>query len=129
MAGVADMMNGVLFHSDKSENLIYLTRLLLDNNADAIIVRERGVPVGIVTSKDVLNGLLKMKQDPENIKAADVMSSPIVAIEHDQAVHEARELMLSHGIKKIPVRKDYDVVGLLVQTDIIRDLSWYTGLE
>ena len=35
---VRSMMNGVLFHAESDENLIYVARLLFENNANAIII-------------------------------------------------------------------------------------------
>ena len=123
--GVRDMMNGILYHADTNDDIVYITNLLFENNASAIIIRERGVPKGIVTSKDIIRALVTMDKEPSEIFAKEIMTSPIVSVNFDESVDQARILMLERGIRKLPVQKGVDIIGLLVETDLIRDLSWY----
>jgi CBS domain-containing protein len=125
---VVNMMNGVLLHADQNENLLFLTQLLVENNAHAVLIRDQGSPIGIVTAKDILRSLINLGGDPTKIIAKDAMSSPLIAVDYDQDVTSARELMLDHGVRKLPVKKDMDVIGLLVQEDLIKDLRWSVGL-
>ncbi len=123
--GVRDMMNGILYHADIADDIIYITNLLFENNANALIIRERGVPKGIITSKDIIRALVTMDKEPSEIFAKEVMTSPIVSVNSNESVDQARVLMLERGIRKLPVQKGVDIIGLLVETDLIRDLSWY----
>jgi len=122
---VKNAMNGVLMHADVNANLYQLTRLLIDGYANAIIVRQGGVPKGIVTAKDILRSLTLKNRNPGEILAGDIMSSPIVSVDHDKGLEHARRIVLESGKRKLAVRKDFDIIGLLVLDDMIRDLSWY----
>ena len=122
---VRHMMNGLVFHADKSHNITHIARLLSENNANAIIVRDEGVPVGIVTSKDVIKGLINSNKKPSEILADEIMTSPVITVDHEEGMTEAREIMINNGIQKLPVKRNMDIIGMLVQTDLIKDLSWY----
>lgn len=123
MLNVHHIMNGVVMHCEVSVTLPEITRLLVDNNASAVIVRERGVPVGIITARDIVRTILEA--DSEAVSAKEIMTSPIVSVNHDSDIVSARQLMMNNNLSKLPVKRDIDIVGLLVQDDIIRDLSWY----
>ncbi|MFH1510306.1 MAG: CBS domain-containing protein [Candidatus Woesearchaeota archaeon] len=120
---VHHIMNGVCMHCDVSSTLSEITCLLVDNNANAVIVRERGVPVGIITARDIVRTMVE--SDTDSIQAKEIMTSPIVSVEHDSDIVSARQVMVNNNLSKLPVKKEIDIVGLLVQDDIIRDLSWY----
>jgi len=125
---VADYMNGVVLHADQSESLVYLTRMIVQNNADALIIRDGGVPVGFVTSMHILRVLLHSDKPPSSIPAGDVMG-PLVSVDHKEHILNARSKMLQEGLQQIPVKKDNDIIGLLVETDLIRDTSWSEHLN
>ncbi|MFH1641343.1 MAG: CBS domain-containing protein [Nanoarchaeota archaeon] len=122
---VKNMMNGLLLHVDKSENLANLARLLFVDKANAVIVRDGGIPIGIVTSKDILKGIIKLDRSPHSIKADEIMSSPIITVDHLDGPDNVRDVMLNSKINKIPVKKDLDIIGLVIQTDIIRNMEFF----
>ena len=122
---VKQRMNGVVLNAEMHETLPYVAQLLFNNNANAIVIREGGIPKGIVTSKDILKALLSFEKEPEDIAASEFMTSPLITIDHDKDITEARNMMLDHSIQKLPVVQDLEVIGLMVQTDLIKDTSWY----
>jgi predicted transcriptional regulator len=127
---VADHMNGVLMHADKNESVVNIARLMYRNNADAVMIRENGVPVGLITNKELLSGLISFITDPEALSVEKIMRTPLLTIEHDEEISSAWELMRSREVEHLPVKKDRDIIGLMVQRDLILDLSWYRrGIE
>lgn len=118
-------MNGVLLHADKGESVLSIAMLMHRNNADAVIIRNNGVPIGMVTSKELLDGLISSLSSKNQILGQDIMRSPLVTIHHDEEVSSAWELMRGKDIEHLPVKKDEDIIGLIVQRDLIRDLTWY----
>ena len=123
---VEHIMNGVLMHADHNESLSYITKLLVGNNANAVIVREKGIPIGIITARDIVTSLVESDRDPDQILAKEVMTAPIISVDHDTNITSARDVMVGNALSKLPVRNEVDIVGLLIQDDIIRDMSWYS---
>jgi CBS domain-containing protein len=122
---VEEHMNGVLLHADKNDSIVNIARLMYRNNADAVMIRENGIPVGLITYKELLTGLISFINDPEALTVEQIMKTPLVTIEHDEEISSAWELMRSKELEHLPVKKERDIIGLMVQRDLILDLSWY----
>ncbi|NOZ80202.1 MAG: CBS domain-containing protein [DPANN group archaeon] len=123
--GVCLFMNGLHLNADAQDSLVNIANLLYRNNANAIIVRKGGVPDGIITAKDIIRGLISIRKSPHTITAEEVMSTPLITIPHDASMSDARERMLQSGVRMLPVENDSEILGLLVASDILKDLSWH----
>jgi hypothetical protein len=52
--------------------------------------------------------------------AGEAMSAPAVTIEPFREIPEAAELMIEHGVKRLPVVEDGKLVGILTRFDLVR---------
>jgi CBS domain-containing protein len=105
------------------------------------VVDDAGRPVGIVTQGDLIRragmpvrlGLLS-DLDPSNVAqaiesmsgktAAEVMSRPVITVPEDETVAAAVDLMIKHGIKRLPVANaSGSLVGMLSRFDVFRTIS------
>ncbi|MFC2134867.1 cyclic nucleotide-binding/CBS domain-containing protein [Bacteroidota bacterium] len=116
-------MNGVILHADKSERLVRVTQYLVNNRADAVIVRDGGAPIGIITRTDVIKAMAQENNDPRVLLAVAIMNQPLITIPHYESIVEAHNIMVRENVTKLPVVKELDIVGLLLKSDIIRDLK------
>lgn len=48
------------------------------------------------------------------------MSKKIITIPQNASITEAAKIMATHGIKRLPVVKDGELVGIVTQSDIVR---------
>ncbi|HEX5800967.1 MAG TPA: CBS domain-containing protein [Gaiellaceae bacterium] len=87
-----------------------------------ILFKERGRPsetsalVGWVLGGSVM---------PDAAKAAartvdEAMTAPAITIGPFRSVHEAARLMTEHGINRLPVVRDDELVGIVTRTDLVR---------
>lgn len=120
---VYNSMNGIVLNADKEEKLVRVSQFLINNRADAVIVRDNGTPVGIITRTDIIRALADEENDPNALLAAAIMNQPMITISAEENLVEANNIMLREGLTKLPVIKDIDIVGLLLKSDIIRDLK------
>ena len=60
------------------------------------------VPVGVVTDRDIVLGVVAAGLDPEVITVGDLMGPELTTIEEDQGVIEAIEKMRLKGVRRIP---------------------------
>lgn len=84
-----------------------------------VVVQERR-PVGIITERDILRKILEPGLDPLVVKARQIMSSPIVAIQEDVSVEEAARTMTKRRIKKLPVVRGGKLIGIVTATDLVK---------
>jgi CBS domain-containing protein len=52
--------------------------------------------------------------------AGEAMSSPAIAIEADQSVHEAADLMVRRAVNRLPVTDHRGLVGIVTRADLVR---------
>ena len=86
----------------------------------SVIVTNNSRPVGIITSKNILNRVVEPRLDAGTVRAKDIMSSPIITIEPDASVEDAAKLLAKKKIKKLAVMDRDKIIGVLSTSDIVR---------
>lgn len=85
---------------------------------------EHNALVGIVTDRDLVLRVLAKGRDPGEVTLGDVATTTVVTITPDMNIAEARDLMSEHRIRRLPVVKDGELVGILSLGDIaVQDAS------
>jgi CBS domain-containing protein len=97
-------------------------KMMEDAKVGAVIVMEDNLPVGIVTDRDfAVKVAAHAYQITSPIK--QIMSTPLFAINSDESVRTAADLMHERGIMKLPVIEDEKVVGIITSRDIVNLLA------
>lgn len=94
--------------------------LIRDKHVGSLIVMQDGRPAGIVTERDIVNKIAAEDRSAKRTTVKEIMSSPLVAIYPHQEVAEAAKLMAARKIRRLPVIKEGELVGMLTENDIIR---------
>lgn len=116
---VAEIMSGVLLYQNADATIFEVLDIMHRNNADAIVVMHNGMPRGIITEEEIVRGLLRSRERFYDLLAMDVMRSPLLTLNHDSSIEEAKDVMFNANIAKIPVKRDDNLIGLVTQKDII----------
>jgi len=95
-------------------------KLMNEYEIGCLIVAEKGEAVGIITERDVLKRVVSKSRDPELTKVSEIMSRPLIVGGPDMYVEDAARLMFKRNIKKLPIRKDGQLVGLITLSDIAK---------
>ena len=94
-------------------------KLMNDHGIGSLVVIENGKPAGIVTERDMLTRVLLVSKNPKKTKVSQIMSQPLIVGTTKMKLEEAVRLMIEHKIKKLPVTKDGNLVGLMTLTDVL----------
>jgi CBS domain-containing protein len=94
-------------------------KLMNDHGIGSLVVIENGKPAGIVTERDMLTRVLLTSKNPKKTKVSQIMSQPLIVGTTKMKLEEAVRLMIEHKIKKLPVTKDGNLVGLMTLTDVL----------
>ena len=105
--------------ADTDDPVYRLFDMFVVNNVGAVIVMEDGVPVGIVTERDVIDRVLKKERDIESSKIGEIMSSPLVTIESDETVRAAIDLLRTHNIRRLVVTENRNLVGITTERRLL----------
>jgi len=102
---------------------------MLKNNIGAVIVTKNGKPIGIITEVDVIKRCCIGKACSEEIKAEEIMSSPLITIEADAAIGEAAKLMSENDVRRLLVKEKGSIVGIITENDVLRaTLSYFESV-
>jgi CBS domain-containing protein len=88
----------------------------------AIIVKENGTPVGIVTDRDFATKIAANNLSFDT-PAKKIMSSPLITINHNDPISIAAERMTSKKIRKLAVTENGNIVGIITSTDLVTQLA------
>lgn len=120
---VSDIMSRkVLILAEDSTLADTVSEMLEKDVGSAIIVDKNGRCIGIITERDFLR-LFKEKVDPSQ-QVKEYMSRNPITVREDASVNEARNIMITHKIRHLPVI-DYTgrVVGVLSYRDIFERIE------
>ena len=67
-----------------------------------------------------------LRQDTRT--AADIMVRHVIAAEPDTTLPEIADLMVKHGVKRVPVLDDGRVVGVVSRSDLVAAVSRAPGM-
>lgn len=91
---------------------------LTDEAIGALMVFEDGQPVGVISERDVVRSLAA-GADPDEVWAADVMSTETVWGSPDDSVIDAADALSAAGVRHLPLRQGGRLVGIVSSQDIL----------
>ncbi len=87
------------------------------NVGSVVLVDGDGGPVGFITDRDLAISVLADRRDGSDPAEAHA-SAPVVTGRPDMDVRDAAQLMVSHGVRRLPVIDGERIVGILTLDDI-----------
>lgn len=90
----------------KESTVVEAARLMRSFHVGDVVVLEEGDerrPLGLVTDRDVVLGVVAPGLDPESVTVGDVMSADLVTVTEDVDFWEALALMRQRGVRRLPV--------------------------
>jgi CBS domain-containing protein len=92
--------------------------MMKSEDVGALPVVREGELLGIVTDRDLVIRVLAERQDPRTIKVGDIATKSPVTVTPDMRLAEAREVMEKHQVRRLPVMKGQELVGILSLGDV-----------
>ena len=143
-----DVMTTAVVTAGPDTSTQEIAELLLEHGISAVpVVDDTGEVIGMVSEGDLLRfndedrearraWWLAMLADGGNSRyeplasqtthdrrARDVMSAPVVTVSEHTDVSEIGKLLGTHKIKRVPVLRDGQIVGIVSRADLVRALS------
>ncbi len=106
-------------------------RMRTENFSCCIVTAEEN-PVGIISERDlaqVLHDIFEARHDGDKL-AGDVMTAPLVCVQHSATIHETLCKVEANKIRHIAVLgSKRELVGVITQTELLHALTWDLELE
>jgi len=78
---------------------------------------------GVITDRDIVLNCVAEGLDTTEVKVEQYAGDEVVTIGADDSVEEALRTMSRAGVRRLPVIDGHDLVGMVSQADIARNLS------
>jgi CBS domain-containing protein len=92
--------------------------MMKSEDVGVLPVVEKEMLLGLVTDRDLVLRVLAERQNPAEVKVGDILTRSPVTVTPDTKLAEARELMEEHRIRRLPVMKGKELVGILSLGDV-----------
>jgi CBS domain-containing protein len=89
----------------------------------SVVVLRDGEPVGILTDRDLLARVVADGKDAGVTSIADVMSQPLHVAHPEDPLDRVVELMSARGIRRVPVVRDGELVGMVTLDDVLAEVA------
>jgi len=119
MPTVKDIMNTDVKTIKPDESVQKAAEIMKEFRIGSLIVITGTKLIGILTERDILNGVVAEDKVPSEVKVEDVMTREVIMISPEMGIEEAVDLMMEKKIKKLPVVSSDKLIGIVTVTDII----------
>jgi len=127
MRTVKEIMKPVVNIGPK-QTVLEAANLMKESNRGSLLIVDDKITVGIVTERDLVMRVIA-KNLPHTTPVSEVMSSNLITINADVTLKKAARIMGEHKIRRLPVIENGGVAGILVASDVLRQLSNKTLAE
>jgi CBS domain-containing protein len=99
-----------------------VAEMMHENGVGSVVVTTTENPVGIVTDRDVAMAVAT-EADLSALTAADLMTEDPVTIDPEAGILELTTLMDDHGVRRVPVVEESQLVGIVTLDDLVQLLT------
>lgn len=78
---------------------------------------------GMLTDRDIVVKCIASGGDPKTVTAGELAEGKPVTIGADDDIRDALRMMQEHQVRRLPVIDGHDLVGIIAQADVARELS------
>jgi CBS domain-containing protein len=104
-----------------------VAKLMRDHHVGCVVVIDppgSGIPVGIVTDRDIVVAAVAMNLDPRTLSAGEIMSPDVVTTTEEEDTAWAMKVMRDRGLRRLPVvDAEGEVVGIVTFEDLLGPAS------
>lgn len=117
---ISDYCLGEVVTIGPSENIVAAALLMRNHQVGCLVVVEGNKPVGILTDRDIVRGVIAADVDPELTPVEDVMSSDLITARQTAGVFDVISTMCDEGVRRLPVLdEDGHLVGIIALDDLL----------
>ncbi len=118
---VRAFMNSRLETVEVGSTVREAVRKMVQKEIGSVLVTKKGVPIGIMTERDILRRLV-FPADTLERPVEEMMSGPLITVGPLATLAEAAEIMVQRKIRRLPVKDGDSIVGIITQRDLQRAL-------
>jgi CBS domain-containing protein len=107
---------------EAQSTVLEAAKKLAKDDIGALPICDNGKLKGMITDRDIVVKVLAQGKDAEGTKVIDLVQGEVVTIGADDSVEEALRTMSKYQVRRLPVIDGTDLVGIVSQADVARNL-------
>ncbi len=111
-----------------NQTVLEAANLMKVSDRGSLLIVDGEITVGIITARDLVLRVIA-ENLPHTTPVSEVMSSPLITINAKVTLKKAAKIMGEHRIRRLPVTEGGGVTGILIASDVLRQLSNKTLAE
>ena len=114
---IRDVMTDSVVTAEADATVREIAELMRERNVGSVVLLRDQRLAGFITDRDVTVGVVADGRDGSD-RAEDHASAPVVTASSDMDVAQAAELMIGHGIRRLPVIDGDRLTGIVTLDDL-----------
>jgi sugar-specific transcriptional regulator TrmB/CBS domain-containing protein len=98
-----------------TDSVSKLVDAMLKHNVSSVLITDNGVPLGVISDKEILREIVEKQKDPAKTAAQDLQFTPLVVLDESESVTNALKVMHRKRATRIAVVKNGQLVGMLTE--------------
>ncbi len=119
---VKDIMTTALIFVNPSTTVFQVAKMMEQGGIGAIIIKKDGAPTGIITDRDFAIKIAVNKNSLDT-PVDEIASHPLKTINANESILVAASQMSSQKIRKLAVKQEDKIVGIITSTDLVNQLA------
>jgi len=116
---VKDVMSSPVITEDEDVSVTILSRDMELSGIGSVVITKEDKPVGMVTDSDIASKIIMKDKKASEIKAKEIMSSPLITIGAGASVEKACEFLVANDMRRLPVMENDKLVGIISVRNIL----------
>ncbi len=105
-----------------SDTVRSIIQKMITFDIGAVIVADDDKPIGVITERDILECELTISEDTYQTIVREIMSSPIIFVDHDTSLTDTLKLMRDKHIRRLVVSQEDKIMGIVTERRILASL-------
>ena len=117
---VKDIMSSPVVTVDETETTNNIAVKMSEENLGAVIITNKEKKhIGIITERDLVVRVIAKNNKPDQVKAKEIMTTPLITIEPETAINDAARKMSRLNIRRLGVVYKDNMVGIVSDKDLL----------
>lgn len=116
---VGDLMSSPVLTIGPDALAIDAVRKMAASGVSSLIVQQEDSTEGIITKRDVITKMMAEGKALEDVRVADIMSSPVRTVDAGETIEACSARMVEERVRRFPVTREGQIAGIISDKDIL----------